>query len=84
MKKARTTQYTIRGVSAELDRALRRKAKERKCSLNRLVIEELTSSSLPPVKPKSDFMQFVGTWEPDPAFDQALEEQRQIDWEMWK
>jgi hypothetical protein len=22
--------------------------------------------------------------EPDPAFDRALEDQRQIDWDMWK
>src|SRR6202030_2670571 len=38
-------QYTIRGVPREVDQALRRRARERRISLNRLLIEELAGAS---------------------------------------
>jgi len=31
-----------------------------------------------------DLDHFIGTWEEDPEFDRALEDQRQIDEELWK
>ena len=33
---------------------------------------------------KADFSDLVGRWTPDPAFDEILAAQRQIDWDKWK
>ena len=76
-------QYTIRGVPAEVDRALRKKATHLKISLNQLVVNELTRATIGRVR-KSDFSGLVGQWTPDPAFDEVIASQRQIDWEKWK
>lgn len=77
-KQAHTIQYTIRGVSPELDRALRTKAKQRKQSLNQVVLDELTEATAGRKK-KADFTDLVGRWVPDPAFDEIIAAQRQID-----
>lgn len=81
--KARAAQYTVRGVPAEVDRVLRRKAAERKQSLNQVIVDELTEAAQGTRK-RANFRDLVGTWVPDPEFDAALAEQRQIDWEMWR
>lgn len=75
--------YTIRGVPEEVDAALRRKARQRRQSLNRVVLDELTRAVIGrPIK--ADFSDLVGKWTPDPAFDEALAAQRQIDLEKWR
>jgi hypothetical protein len=75
--------YTIRGIPAEVDRALRVKAAQRKQSLNRVVVDELTRALIgKPVK--ADFTDLVGQWEPDPAFDEVIASQRRIDPGKWK
>jgi hypothetical protein len=33
---------------------------------------------------RSDFAEFVSQWTPDPAFDEVIASQRQIDWDKWK
>src|SRR5205814_6551797 len=38
-------QYTVRGIPKEVDQALGKKPQQRKVSLNRLLIEELTSAT---------------------------------------
>ena len=69
--------YTIRGVPPEVDRALREK------SLNRVILDELTPALIGrPVK--VDFSDVAGQWKPDPAFDEIIASQRQIDAEKWK
>jgi len=83
MKKQAAVQYTIRGVPAEVDRALRRKAAKRKLSLNRVIVDELTVAAIGD-KPRADFSDLVGQWVPDAAFDEVLAAQRQIDWDKWK
>src|ERR1039458_8677144 len=45
MKEQAGVQYTIRGVPSEVDQALRRKAKLRKQSLNRLILDELAEAT---------------------------------------
>ena len=75
--------YTIRGIPAEVDHALRVKAAQRKQSLNRLVVDELTRAVIgKPVK--ADFSDLVGKWAPDPEFDEVIASQRQIDADKWK
>jgi hypothetical protein len=76
-------QYTIRGVPPEVDRALRTKAAQLKISLNQLVVDELTRATTGRPR-RADFSQLVGQWTPDPAFDEIIASQRQIDWDKWK
>jgi hypothetical protein len=76
-------QYTSRGVPSEVDRALRQKAAQLKISLNQVVIEELTRATIGRTR-KADFSDLVGQWTPDPAFDEIIAAQRQIDWDKWK
>ncbi len=80
---SRARHYTIRGVPPEVDAALRRKAQQRQQSLNRVVLDELTRAVIGrPIK--ADFSDLVGKWTPDPAFDEVLAAQRQIDPEKWR
>ena len=83
MGKQAAVQYTIRGVPAEVDRALRRKAAKRKLSLNQVIVDELTVAAIGE-RPRADFSDLVGKWSPDPVFDEVLAAQRRIDWDKWK
>ena len=76
-------QYTVRGIPQEVDRALRRKAAQRKLSLNQIIIEELTAVTTG-VRKRADFHDVAGQWTPDPAFDEIMASQRQIDPDKWK
>jgi hypothetical protein len=76
-------QYTVRGVPPEVDRALRKKAAQLKLSLNQLVVDELTRATIGRPR-RADFSNLVGQWTPDPAFDEIIAGQRQIDWDKWK
>jgi hypothetical protein len=77
--------YTIRGVPREVDRELRRRAKESKASLNRIVIEELVHATGVSLKKKYRSIEsLVGVWKEDPEFDQIMAEHRKIDKELWR
>jgi hypothetical protein len=80
---AEPIQYTIRGVPPEVDRKLRQKAARRKQSLNQVVLDELAKATSGQTK-KASFSDLVGTWTPDPEFDEIIASQRRIDWEKWK
>ncbi len=82
-REARQIQYTIRGVPREIDAILRRKAAQRAQSLNQIILDELAVAT-GGRKPKADFSDLVGRWVPDPAFDEIVASQRQIDLEKWK
>lgn len=82
-QRTNSLQYTIRGVSPEVDRLLREKAAQRKQSLNEVVLDELTEATIG-CKRKADFSDLVGQWTPDPAFDEIMAAHRQIDWEKWR
>jgi hypothetical protein len=75
--------YTIRGIPAEVDHALRVKAARRKQSLNRVVLDELTRALIGK-SVKADFTDLVGKWMPDPGFDEVIAAQRRIDADKWK
>jgi hypothetical protein len=66
-----------------VDRALRRRAAQKKLSLNQLIVDELTAATLGRRR-KADFSDLVGRWTPDPAFDEIMASQRRIDWKKWK
>ncbi len=76
-------QYTVRGVPPEVDRALRKKAARRKLSLNQIIVEELTAVTTG-LRKRADFNDVAGQWTPDPAFDEIIDAQRQIDSDKWK
>jgi hypothetical protein len=82
-KQARSVQYTIRGVPPEVDRVLRQRAAQRKQSLNRVLLDELMVATVGR-QHRADFSDLVGRWSPDPAFDEILAAQRQIDPDKWK
>ena len=82
-RQAQVVQYTIRGIPPDVDRALRRKALQRKQSLNQIIVEELTAATTG-VRKRADFSDVVGKWAPDPAFDEIMTSQRQIDMDQWK
>jgi len=82
-QQARDIQYTVRGVPHDVDRALRRKAALRKLSLNQIIVEELTVSTTG-VRKRADFHDVAGQWTADPAFDEIIATQRQIDPDKWK
>lgn len=82
-RQAHDIQYTIRGIPQEVDQTLRRKAAQRKLSLNQIVIEELTAVTTG-VRKRADFHDLAGQWTSDPAFDEIIASQRQIDPDKWK
>jgi plasmid stability protein len=80
-------QYTLRNVPKKLDAALRRRAKQDGKSLNQVAVETLEQAMGVAKQPRRigrdlDFL--IGSMGPDPAFDKAVEAQRQIDPEMWR
>ena len=80
------TQYTLRKIPREVDKALRQKAKQEGKSLNQVAVEALArGANIDLIGQKFRNLDFViGTWVEDPEFDKIVEEQRQIDPEMWK
>ena len=67
----------------EVDIALRRKAAERKVSLNQLIVEVLSETAVGGCV-RADFSDLVCKWTPDPGFDAILAACRQIDSDKWK
>ena len=79
-------QYTIRNIPEELDKLLRKKAKEEDKSLNRIVIESLEKVLEVKETPVfyNDLDDLAGTWVSDPEFDKVIEAMDTIDPELWK
>jgi len=85
MKKSQV-QYTIRQVPAQIDEALRRRAREERRSLNTVAIEMLERGlglTGTPVR-HHDLDDLAGTWIDDPEFDKAIQDMDQIDQELWQ
>ncbi|HEY1646207.1 MAG TPA: hypothetical protein VGF75_07670 [Candidatus Saccharimonadales bacterium] len=88
-----TTQYTIRGITSELDAKLRRKARLKGLSLNQVVIDQLSmansKNTVAHTKKQrdvnTDFDDLFGTMTPiEPEVIEALKAQRVIFPEDWK
>jgi plasmid stability protein len=79
-------QYTLRNIPPAVDEALRQRARDEGRSLNEVAIDALTRAlglADAPVRHR-DLGDVAGTWEDDPAIDDALEDQRRIDPELWR
>jgi hypothetical protein len=46
-------------------------------------VEELTAGTIG-LRKRADFRDVAGQWTPDPAFDEIIATQRQIDPDKWK
>jgi len=79
-------QYTIRGVPAAVDAALRQRARATGKSLNEAAIEALTESSGVAGSPmkRRDLGDIVGTWKNEKAVDDALADQDRVDADLWR
>jgi plasmid stability protein len=84
-KRTTKSQYTIRGIPASVDRALRARARREGRSLNDLALEALRVSVGvgADVLLNQDLDDLIGTWEEDPVFDAAIQEQDQVDEALW-
>ncbi|MDX2178788.1 MAG: hypothetical protein SFV18_04280 [Bryobacteraceae bacterium] len=76
-------QYTVRNVPKEVDRALRKRAKERKVSLNHVILEALAEEDAKPRKYR-DVSDLCGSWDPTPEWEDFMADMRRIDWEKWQ
>lgn len=64
---------------------MRRQAQDRKISLNQLVLEELIrSTGVTTGRALRSLKSIAGRWKKNPAFDRGVEEQRPIDWNLWR
>ena len=80
------SQYTLRGVPPDLDRAIRKRAAETGASVNQASLD-LLRHGLEQTRLHYDLDFVSGSWvsdgDQDQAFDAALREQRQIDSSLW-
>jgi hypothetical protein len=80
-----TVQYTVRGIPREVDAALRRKARKKGTSLNKVLVEALSSAEgVGPIRRRKLSDLGGKLWIDDPEFEKILAEQRVIDPELWK
>jgi hypothetical protein len=79
-------QYTLRNIPSTLDAALRRRAQEQRKSLNEVAIEALARGAgiSGERTRKRDLSDIVGTWQHDPAFDEAIAAQDTVDEDLWR
>jgi D-tyrosyl-tRNA(Tyr) deacylase len=79
-------QYTIRGVPAHIDRALRERSESQGKSLNDVAVEALERGldlGGHPVRYR-ELGAIAGSWVRDRAVDRALDDQRKVDPELWR
>jgi len=80
-------QYTIRSLPADLDRAIRERARSENKSRNEVVIDALQRAfgrrgdQLPSQR---DLRGIAGSWLDSPELAAALDEQRRVDHELWQ
>lgn len=79
-------QYTIRGIPAAVDDALREKARRSGKSLNEAAVDALTEGAGLKGVPRRrrDLSDVAATWKADKALEAALAAQDQIDENLWR
>ncbi len=81
-----SVQYTVRSVPLHVDQALRRKARQRRTSLNEVLREALIreAEGTGPERVYTDLDALAGSWVEDPVFDDAIKAQDRIDETLWR
>src|SRR6266571_499238 len=80
-------QYTVRNIPEHVDRALRRKARDERKSLNEVLREALVREAgvvEPATRLYTDLDSLAGTWVDDPGFDETIRAQDQVDESLWR
>ena len=79
-------QYTIRGIPADVDRALRMRARRSGKSLNEATVDALTEGSGVAGRPRRrrELGDIAGTWKADKAVEAALADQDRVDEDLWR
>jgi len=79
-------QYTIRGIPATVDDALRERARAEGKSLNEAAIDALTEGSgiVRTPRKRRDLDDIAGTWKADKAVESALAAQDRVDEDLWR
>jgi hypothetical protein len=79
-------QYTVRGIPAALDKAMRQRARARGKSLNEIAIETLAEGIglHEALLERRDLSDIIGTWRKDTAVEAALAAQDEVDEHLWK
>ena len=79
-------QYTVRGISDALDKAIRRRARAKRKSLNEVTIEALADGlGLGEERVvRRDLSDVVGTWRREAPVEKALAAQDVVDEALWK
>ena len=81
---------TLRNLPSDLDKAIRKRARSKRMSVNKAVIglleEHLTQDKMKRAELYHDLDNLCGSWTEDAAaaFDRALAKQRAIDPDVWK
>jgi hypothetical protein len=79
-------QYTIRGIPAIVDSALRARARANGKSLNEAAVDALAEGSGMAGHPRKrrDLGDIAGTWKTDKAVESALAAQDLVDEDLWR
>jgi hypothetical protein len=79
-------QYTIRGIPAAVDNALRERARAAGKSLNEAAVDALTEGSgiAGRRRKRRDLADIASTWKADKAVETALADQDRVDEDLWR
>ncbi|MGC4081966.1 MAG: hypothetical protein QM736_07630 [Vicinamibacterales bacterium] len=79
-------QYTLRGIPAAVDTALRARARASGKSLNEAAIDALTEASgmTGTRRKRRDLADIARTWRADKAVAEALAAQDRVDEDLWR
>jgi hypothetical protein len=78
-------QYTIRGITAQIDEAARERAKAEGKSLNEAVLEALVNGlGLSEDVVRRDLSDVAGAWKKDAALEAALAAKDRVEAGLWK
>jgi hypothetical protein len=79
-------QYTIRGIPAVVDSALRRRAREARKSLNEVAVEALADGAGVAGEPRRrrDLGDIAGSWKSERIVESVLAEQDRVDEDLWR
>lgn len=79
-------QYTIRNIPEQVDKVIRKRAKQEGNSFNQTVVDMLTLQAFGSTQPEidEDFGWLFGANTIDPEFDTAIDELSQIDEKLWQ
>jgi hypothetical protein len=79
-------QYTIRGIPAVVDHAIRERARAAGKSLNETVVDALAEGAgvAGTLRKRRDLGDIAGTWKADKAIESALAAQDRVDEDLWR